>query len=112
VFKKLFSSLRLRNSWNYRSHRWVLFINIACALLALSGAISHYRSRAIEAPPTKAAVVLPAPIPSHSLIERFEGHIKKNMTLGDVLTAYNLPRKWCNNWSLSPSRSITSRNSS
>ena len=54
MFKKLFSSLRLRNSWNYRSHRWVLFINIACALLALSGAISHYRSRVSEAPPPKA----------------------------------------------------------
>ena len=92
MFKKLFSSLRLRNSWNYRNHRWVLFTNIACALLAFSGAISHYGSRVNEAPLPKAAVVLPAPIPSHSLIERFEGHIKKNMTLSDVLTAYNLPQ--------------------
>jgi murein DD-endopeptidase MepM/ murein hydrolase activator NlpD len=93
VFKKLFSSLRLRNSWNYRNHRWVLFVNVACALLALSGAISHYGSRINEAPLPKAAVVLPAPVPSHSLIERFEGHIKKNMTLSDVLTAYNLPQE-------------------
>jgi murein DD-endopeptidase MepM/ murein hydrolase activator NlpD len=93
VFKKLFSSLRLRNSWNYRNHRWVLFVNVACALLALSGAISHYGSRINEAPLPKVAVVLPAPVPSHSLIERFEGHIKKNMTLSDVLTAYNLPQE-------------------
>ena len=93
MFKKLFSSLRLRNSWNYRNHRWVLFVNVACALLALSGAISHYGSRINEAPLPKVAVVLPAPVPSHSLIERFEGHIKKNMTLSDVLTAYNLPQE-------------------
>ncbi|HET6961515.1 MAG TPA: peptidoglycan DD-metalloendopeptidase family protein [Terriglobia bacterium] len=93
MFKKLFSSLRLKNSWNYKNHRWVLFINIACALLAFSGAVSHFRSRVNEIPLTKTAVVLPAPVPSHSLIERFEGHIKKNMTLGDVLTAYDLPQE-------------------
>jgi len=93
VFKKLFSSLRLRNSWNYRNHRWVLFINVACALLALFGAVSHYRSRTDEGPPLQATVRLPAPLPPQTLIERFEGHIKKNMTLGDVLTAYNLPQE-------------------
>ena len=93
MFKRLFSSLRLKNSWNYKNHRWVLFINIACALLAFSGAVSHFRSRVNEIPLTKTAVVLPAPVPSHSLIERFEGHIKKNMTLGDVLTAYDLPQE-------------------
>jgi murein DD-endopeptidase MepM/ murein hydrolase activator NlpD len=32
-------------------------------------------------------------LPAKTLIERFEGHIKKNMTLGDVLTAYNLPQE-------------------
>lgn len=93
MFKKLFSSLRLRNSWNYRSHRWVLFINVACALLALSGAISHYGSRIPETPQPKVAAVAPTPLPAQSLIERFEGHIKKNMTLGDVLTMYNLPQE-------------------
>ena len=93
MFKKLFSSLRLRNSWNYRNHRWVLFVNVACALFDLSVSISHYGSRINEDPLPKVAVVLPAPVPSHSLIERFEGHIKKNMTLSDVLTAYNLPQE-------------------
>ena len=92
MFKKLFSSLRLRNSWNYRNHRWVLFVNLACALLALSGAISHYRSRTGEIPPPQATVRLPT-LPSQTLIDRFEGHIKKNMTLGDVLTACNLPQE-------------------
>lgn len=93
MLKKLFSSLRLKNSWNYKNHRWVLFINTACALLAFSGAVSHYRSRVNDIPLPKAAVVLSAPVPPHSLIERFEGHIKKNMTLGDVLTTYNLPQE-------------------
>jgi murein DD-endopeptidase MepM/ murein hydrolase activator NlpD len=32
-------------------------------------------------------------LPAKTFIERFEGHIKKNMTLGDVLTAYNLPQE-------------------
>jgi murein DD-endopeptidase MepM/ murein hydrolase activator NlpD len=66
---------------------------MACALLALSGAISHYRSRNSEVPTPQAIVSLPDPLPSQTLIERFEGHIKKNMTLGDVLTAYNLPQE-------------------
>ncbi|MCI0620279.1 MAG: M23 family metallopeptidase [Acidobacteria bacterium] len=93
MFKKFFSSLRLRNSWNYKNHRWVLFVNVGCALLALSGAISHYRSRAGEVTPREALVNHPAPLPAKTLIERFEGHIQKNMTLGDVLTAYNLPQE-------------------
>ena len=93
MFKKLFSSLRLRNSWTYRNHRWVLFINVACALLALSGVISHYRSRTEEVRLDQQPVSLPDPLPPQTLIERFEGHIKKNMTLGDVLTAYNLPQE-------------------
>jgi hypothetical protein len=94
VFKKLFSSLRLRNSWTYRNHRWVLFINIACALLALSGVISHYGTRGNDKVPlSQPPASVPNPLPSQTLIERFEGHIKKNMTLGDVLTAYNLPQE-------------------
>jgi len=93
VFKRLFSSLRLRNSWNYRNHRWVLVTNVACALLALSGAISHYRARKEPIQHSPAPVNLPAPLPPKTLIERFEGHIQKNMTLGDVLTAYNLPQE-------------------
>jgi murein DD-endopeptidase MepM/ murein hydrolase activator NlpD len=94
VFKKLFTSLRLRNSWTYRNHRWVLFINVACALLALSGVISHYGSRSSDvAPMSQQTVAVPNPLPPQTLIERFEGHIKKNMTLGDVLTAYNLPQE-------------------
>jgi hypothetical protein len=74
----LLSSLRLRNSWNYRSHRWVLFTNVACGLLALFGAISHYGSRVTPEAPPQAVKVLPVELPSQSLIERFEGHIKKN----------------------------------
>ena len=93
MFKRLFSSLRLRNSWTYRNHRWLLFINVACALLAFSGAISHYRSRTEEVRQEQQPVSLPSPLPAQTLIERFEGHIKKNMTLGDVLTAYNLPQE-------------------
>ncbi len=93
MFKMFFSSLRLKNSWNYRNHRWVLFINVACALLALSGTVSHYGSRTDGVPPPQATVRLPAPLPAQTLIERFEGHIKKNMTLSDVLTAYNLPQE-------------------
>jgi murein DD-endopeptidase MepM/ murein hydrolase activator NlpD len=93
VFKKLFSFLRLKDSWNYRNHRWVLFTNIACVLLAFSGAVSHYRFRTVELPPVQARVELPASLPSQTLIERFEGQIKKNMTLSDVLTAYNLPQE-------------------
>ncbi len=93
MFKRFFSSLRLRNSWTYRNHRWLLFINVACALLALSGAVSHYRSRTEEVPLHQQPVSPPDPLPAQTLIERFEGHIKKNMTLGDVLTAYNLPQE-------------------
>ena len=93
MFKKLFSSLRLRNSWTYRNHRWVLFMNVACALLAFSGVVSHYRSRPDEVRLKQQQPVIPDPLPPQTLIERFEGHIKKNMTLGDVLTAYNLPQE-------------------
>ena len=93
MFKRFFSSLRLRNSWTYRNHRWLLFINVACALLALSGAVSHYRSRTEEVPLHQQPASLPDSFPAQTLIERFEGHIKKNMTLGDVLTAYNLPQE-------------------
>jgi len=93
VFKKLFSSLRLRNSWNYKNHRWVLFINVACALLALSGIVSHFRSGPDEVSPPQATGGLPDRLPSRTLIERFEGQIEKNMTLSDVLMAYNLPQE-------------------
>jgi murein DD-endopeptidase MepM/ murein hydrolase activator NlpD len=70
----------------------VLFVNVAGGLLALFGTISHYGSRVTETPP-QAVKVLPVELPSQSLIERFEGHIMKNMTLGDVLTKYNLPQE-------------------
>ena len=93
MFKKLFSSLRLRNSWNYKNHRWVLFINVACALLALSGIVSHFRSGPDEVSPPQATGGLPDRLPSRTLIERFEGQIEKNMTLSDVLMAYNLPQE-------------------
>ena len=93
MFKKFFSYLRLRNSWNYNSHRWVLFINLGWAVLALYGAISHYNYGAGETTAHPSLVSQPALLPPQTLIERFEGHIQKNMTLGDVLTAYNLPQE-------------------
>ena len=61
MLKRFFSSLRLRNSWTYRNHRWLLFINVACALLALSGAVSHYRSRTEEIPLHQHPASLPVP---------------------------------------------------
>lgn len=96
MFKKLISSLGLRNSWNYKSHRWVLLVNVACALLAISGALSggfsHYRVRNDAVLPLPPAITFPAPA-ANFLIARFEGQIEKNMTLSDVFTTYQLPQE-------------------
>src|SRR5262245_25743701 len=91
VLKKLFSALGLKNSWNYRKNRSLLLTNIAFLLLALCAGVSHYTSRAGTPPisPDMPATTQLPPVPQTS-IERFEGQIKKNMTLSDVLTAYDL----------------------
>jgi murein DD-endopeptidase MepM/ murein hydrolase activator NlpD len=91
VLKKLFSALGLNNSWNYSKNRSLLVTNIALLVLALCAGVSHYTSRAGTPPPSPDvhATTQLQPVPQTS-IERFEGQIKKNMTLSDVLTAYDL----------------------
>ncbi len=95
MFKKFFSWLKLRDSWNYRKNRWVLFINSGCVALALFGAGSHYWSHVSSPDVALPSALVPAPPPPAplTLIERFEGQIKKNMTLADVLSTCNRPQE-------------------
>ena len=92
MFKKLFSWLEFRNSWNYKTNKLLLFINIIFLGSAVYAGLSHYLSRTanINLPFSAELAKIQAPPPAFQLIERFEGQIQKNMTLSDVLTSYNL----------------------
>jgi hypothetical protein len=91
MLKKFFAALGLKNSWNYRKNRSLLLINIAFLALALCAGVSHYSSRAGTPPPSPdMAVTMQLPPTPQTTIERFEGQIKRNMTLSDVLSAYDL----------------------
>jgi murein DD-endopeptidase MepM/ murein hydrolase activator NlpD len=91
VLKRLLSALGLANGWNYRKNRSLLLINSGFLVFALYAAVSHYLSQTGMPPPPPqplAATALP-PAPQ-TFMERFEGQIQRNMTLSDVLSAYDL----------------------
>lgn len=95
VFKKFFSALALKNNWNYKKNRSLLFINIAFIGLALVAGFSHYLSGLVDPGFSAPEVIatIQAPPASLKLIEKFEGQIQKNMTLSDVLTNHNLSQE-------------------
>jgi murein DD-endopeptidase MepM/ murein hydrolase activator NlpD len=92
VFKKTFAAIRLKDNWNYRKNRLVLYINIAFVALAFYALISPYLFRNDAPAPTSPEALAKNQVPAAQelTIERFEGEIRKNMTLSDLMASHNL----------------------
>jgi murein DD-endopeptidase MepM/ murein hydrolase activator NlpD len=95
MIKRIFSSIGLKNSWNYKKNKKLLGINLLSGGLAFSGVLIHHRLNAPVTPATLPMEVQKAepPLQKPSLVERFAGQIERNMTFSDVLSAYKFPRQ-------------------
>lgn len=92
MWKRLFHSFKLKNSWNYRENKTLLFINLAMVSLALWGGISQFvKSGQLHlSPQLSLDMKRIQSIPALTPVEKFEGIVQKHMNLNDVLTSYNL----------------------
>jgi murein DD-endopeptidase MepM/ murein hydrolase activator NlpD len=82
-------------NWNHRERKPVFWINVFLALIALYASWIHYRSSSTVSTRSqeKATPATQAATLRSSLVERFKGQIKRNMTLSDVLSTYDLPEE-------------------
>jgi murein DD-endopeptidase MepM/ murein hydrolase activator NlpD len=71
--------------------RLVAWINLFLVLIALYASWVHYRSRSAVPSPGQQKVLSQMVRTNRSLVERFTGTIKRNMTLSDVLSSYEVP---------------------
>ena len=80
-------------NWNREKRKPVFWINVFLAIIALYASWIHYRSRSPRsvADRERAKSTVQTATLTNSLVERFTGQVKRNMTLSDVLSAYDLP---------------------
>jgi murein DD-endopeptidase MepM/ murein hydrolase activator NlpD len=92
MWKKLVHSFKLKNSWNYKENKTLLFLNVLMVSLALYGGILHFikKGEIRFSPQLSLDMHKIQSIPAFMPVEKFEGQIQKNTNLSDVLTSYNL----------------------
>jgi murein DD-endopeptidase MepM/ murein hydrolase activator NlpD len=89
MWKRLVHVFKLKNSWNYKENKTLLFLNIIMVSLALYGGILQFIKKGELGLPPQLSLdmqTLPALMP----VEKFEGQIQRNTKLSDVLISYNL----------------------
>lgn len=90
MIKRLFSNISLKNKWDYKKRQNLLVINLLLVSLALGAILIHHRLSPVDPATVPGEVQKPEPPASKpSLVERFAGQIKRNMTLSDILSSYD-----------------------
>ena len=92
MWKRLIHSFKLKNSWNYRENKTLLFVNVVMVSLAIYGGISQFITKGKLHLSSQLSIDMNRiqSIPALMPVEKFEGKVQKNMNLSDVLTSYNL----------------------
>ncbi len=89
IWKRLVQTFKLKNSWNYKENKTLLFLNIIMVSLALYGGIVQFIKKGELSLSPQLSLDMQT-IPALMPVEKFEGQIQKNTKLSDVLTSYNL----------------------
>jgi len=92
MWKRLVHTFKLKNSWNYKENKTLLFLNIVMVSLALYGGILQFieKGEFHLSPQLSLDMKKIQSIPALMPVEKFEGQVQKHTNLSDVLTSYNL----------------------
>jgi murein DD-endopeptidase MepM/ murein hydrolase activator NlpD len=94
MWNKIVARLGLKNSWNYKENKPLVISNAILVSIALFGSLPQYLSPGKDiATSFPRAPSIEQPPATSFLVQKFQGQIRRNMTLSDVLSAYDLPQE-------------------